>query len=90
MATPFERAVHDVIASLQPGEVLSYGEVAIEAGYPNAARAVGVYLRNSEGLPWWRVTGAGGRIISRCADDQARHLVEEGHDVVRRRVRPPR
>lgn len=90
MPSPFEEAVHDVIASLQPGDVLSYGEVAVEAGYPNAARAVGVYLRNhGGGLPWWRVVAAGGRIISRCAEDQVRHLTEEGHLVERRRVRPP-
>ena len=88
MATEFQTAVHEVIASLQPGDVLTYGEVATEAGYPGAARGVGSYLRGSEGLPWWRVVGAGGRIVSRCAQDQVRHLVAEGHRVERGRVRP--
>ena len=38
---PFEPAVIRVIESLKPGDLISYGEIAAEAGYPGAARAVG-------------------------------------------------
>src|SRR5205823_4488000 len=57
----FELRVRAVVAALRPGEVATYGEVAEEAGYAGAARAVGTVLAVSEGLPWWRVVAANGR-----------------------------
>ena len=53
--TEFEAAVVRVLDTTEPGDVLSYGEVAAEAGYPGAARAVGGVLRRIDDLPWWRV-----------------------------------
>lgn len=86
--TAFEAAVREVLLSTRPGEVLTYGEVAAEAGYPGAARAVGNYLRRTtEEVPWHRVVSAGGRIVSRCAQDQMRLLREEGLAVTGGRVR---
>lgn len=82
----FEESVVRVISSLRPGDVVTYGEVAAEAGYPGAARAVGTLLRNSEGLPWWRVVGSGGRIRTPDPDRQIRLLTDEGVLVVGRRV----
>ena len=46
----FARAVRSVLEGTKPGEVMTYGEVAAEAGFPGAARAVGGVLRRSEGL----------------------------------------
>ena len=43
-AADFHERVVSVLSQLQPGEVVSYGEVAAEAGYPGAARAVGALL----------------------------------------------
>lgn len=96
----FADRVRAVLLALPPGQVLTYGEVAQEAGSPGAARAVGSWLRGAEGVPWHRVLGAGDRIISRCAEEQARLLRGEGLDVdaggrVRRQrtaamsIRPP-
>jgi methylated-DNA-protein-cysteine methyltransferase related protein len=86
--TPFEAAVRRVLLSTRPGEVLTYGEVAAEAGYPGAARAVGNYLRRTDDeVPWHRVVGAGDRIISRCAPDQMRMLRAEGLTIEGTRVR---
>ena len=86
--TPFSQAIRAVLAALRPGEVVTYGEVAAEAGRPGAARAVGAFLRESgDGLPWWRVVGAGGRLVSPHADEQARLLRDEGHVVEGGRVR---
>lgn len=78
--TPFERAVVDVLTSTGPGDVLSYGDVAAEAGYPGAARAVGNVLAHADGLdlPWWRVVTASGRLIPHDPDHQARLLAAEG------------
>lgn len=38
---PFRRAVFEVLRALRPGQLLTYGEVALLAGSPGAARAVG-------------------------------------------------
>ncbi|HEX6300775.1 MAG TPA: MGMT family protein [Acidimicrobiia bacterium] len=84
--TEFEGAVISVILSLEPGDVVTYGEVAAEAGYPGAARAVGTVLRTSEGLPWWRVVGAGGRIRTPDPQRQIELLTDEGVLVMGNRV----
>ena len=75
-----------VISALEPGDVVTYGEVAAEAGYPGAGRAVGTVLRTSDGLPWWRVVGSGGRIRTPDPDRQIRLLTDEGVLVVNKRV----
>ena len=82
----FTSAVIDVLEQLQPGEVIAYGEVAVEAGYPGAARAVGNLLRRTPGLPWWRVVTAGGRLVPGDETRQAELLRAEGVRVVRGRV----
>jgi methylated-DNA-protein-cysteine methyltransferase related protein len=77
--TAFEDAVLEVITSLQFGEVVTYGEVADQAGFPGAARAVGTVLRNCDGdIPWWRVVGAGGLIRTPGKEKQADLLRSEG------------
>ena len=77
--TAFEDAVIEVITSLQFGEVVTYGEVADQAGFPGAARAVGTVLRNCDGdVPWWRVVGAGGFIRTPGQEKQADRLRSEG------------
>ncbi len=80
MARPdFEEAVLDVVQGLPEGAVATYGEVAAEAGFPGAARAVGNLLRRSAaGLPWWRVVAAGGRLVPGDEEEQARRLRAEG------------
>lgn len=77
-AGAFENAVVTVIESLQPGEIASYGEIAVEAGFPGAARAVGNVLRNSSGLPWWRVVAASGRLVPGNESEHERLLGAEG------------
>ncbi|WP_243303473.1 methylated-DNA--[protein]-cysteine S-methyltransferase [Geothrix oryzisoli] len=39
--TPFQRRVAEVLHATAPGQTLTYGEVALLAGQPGAARAVG-------------------------------------------------
>jgi len=88
MATTFEDAVRRVVAAVPPGEVVTYGEVAAEAGRPGAARAVGRVLAGSDGaLPWWRVVTADGRLVPGHEDEHRRRLRAEGVDVGDRRVR---
>jgi methylated-DNA-protein-cysteine methyltransferase-like protein len=74
----FEDAIGEVVRALAPGEVATYGEVAAEAGFPGAARAVGNLLRRSAGLPWWRVVSAGGRLVPGAEAEQGARLRAEG------------
>jgi methylated-DNA-protein-cysteine methyltransferase related protein len=77
--TPLEQAVAKVLDSLEPGDVVTYGEVAAEAGYPGRARAVGRYLAdNGDGHPWWRVVTASGRLVPGNEIEHARRLKAEG------------
>ncbi len=84
----FEDAVHAVVAAVPAGEVVTYGEVAAEAGRPGAARAVGRIMGTSDGaLPWWRVVAADGRLVPGHEAEHRRRLRAEGVDVGDRRVR---
>ncbi len=74
----FATAVIAVIEGLEPGEVMSYGEVAAEAGFPGAARAVGNLLRITPGLPWWRIVTATGRLVPSHTQEHAQRLRAEG------------
>ncbi|MEM9654610.1 MAG: MGMT family protein [Actinomycetota bacterium] len=76
--TEFEAAVVRVLLATEPGDVMAYGEVAAEAGYPGAARAVGNVLKRIDDLPWWRVVTAAGRLIPHHPKEQARRLAAEG------------
>ena len=87
--TPLEDAVAAVLRALQPGDVVTYGEVALEAGYPGRSRAVGRILALSDGAyPWWRVVNASGRLVPGHEEEQARRLEAEG--VALRNGRVPR
>lgn len=76
--TPFQHAVAAVLRRLRPGEVMTYGEVAREAGFPGAGRAVGTFLRDHEGYPWWRIVRADGRLASSKPSEQGSRLRAEG------------
>ena len=54
--------IRDTIRKIPRGKVATYGDVARAAGFPGRARQVVWALRNSRGLPWHRVLGAGGKI----------------------------
>ncbi|MGH9138561.1 MAG: MGMT family protein [Acidimicrobiales bacterium] len=83
----FEDAVLRVLRELRPGEVLTYGEVAAEAGFPGAARAVGNILAGCDGdVPWWRVVTTTGRLVPGHEREHARRLRAEGVEVTNGRV----
>ena len=88
----FEDAVTEVIERLAAGEVVSYGWVAAEAGYPRQARRVGSLLaQGAGGLPWWRVVRADGHLAAPHPEHQAAALRAEGvviEDGVVRRPKP--
>jgi methylated-DNA-protein-cysteine methyltransferase-like protein len=86
LTSDFARAVRSVVVAIPEGTVVTYGEVAREAGTPGAARAVGNVLAGSDGLPWWRVVTAGGRLVPGNEAEHAAHLRAEGVRVVGGRV----
>jgi methylated-DNA-protein-cysteine methyltransferase-like protein len=88
---PALQAIWDVVAQIPRGKVTTYGDVAQAAGLPGRARQVGYALRHSpDDLPWYRVLGAGGRIVfppgSRHYVEQTRRLTSEGVKVERGRA----
>ena len=61
--TPFQRRVAEVLRVTTPGHTLSYGDVALLAGRPGAARAVGQAVKANPVLilvPCHRVVAADG------------------------------
>lgn len=80
--------VHAAVATLGPGELVTYGELAIEIGHPGAARAVGAAMRSCPaGLPWWRVVPASGRLAPHLVARQGPLLAAEGIIVDNGRIR---
>jgi len=84
--TEFATAVIETLEQLEPGDVMSYGEVAEEAGFPGAARAVGNILATTPDLPWWRVVTQSGRLAPGHERRQAEMLRSEGVRVRNGRV----
>ncbi|HTN81434.1 MAG TPA: MGMT family protein [Acidimicrobiales bacterium] len=81
-ASSFDHRVDAVLRRLRPGEVVTYGEVAEEAGTPGAARAVGRLLATVDAdWPWWRVVTASGRLVPGHEGEHARRLRAEGVEV---------
>jgi methylated-DNA-[protein]-cysteine S-methyltransferase len=61
--TPFQLRVAEVLRATAPGQTFSYGDVALLAGRPGAARAVGQAVKANPVLilvPCHRVVGAAG------------------------------
>ena len=73
-----ERRIIDVLVTLQPGEVTTYGDVAAVAGYPRHSRLVGRILSTTDiEVPWWRVVNAAGRLVPGHEREQTALLLEE-------------
>ncbi|MEE8485190.1 MAG: MGMT family protein [Acidimicrobiia bacterium] len=78
MDSPFEDAVVAIIEGIPRGETSTYGEVAEEAGFPGAARAVGNIVRTVPGLPWWRIITTTGRLVPGLESEHTQRLRSEG------------
>jgi alkylated DNA nucleotide flippase Atl1 len=78
VGSAFESRVHEVVRAIPAGSVASYGAVAVAAGRPGAARAVGAVMARSDGLPWHRVVTAAGRLVPGHEAEHATRLRAEG------------
>jgi len=90
---PAIQAVWNVVSMIPRGQVTTYGAVARAAGLPGRARQTGYALRiapHDMRLPWYRVVGAGGRIVfptsSKLFREQVRYLRSEGVSIKADRV----
>ena len=65
MSSDFRSTVLAVVRQVPYGRVTTYGQIALLAGKPGAARQVGYILhgaRDEDEVPWQRVINAQGRI----------------------------
>ena len=61
----FQQRVLELVGRIPPGRVMTYGQLALLAGTPGAARQAGFVLNGLMGgheLPWHRVINAQGRV----------------------------
>jgi methylated-DNA-protein-cysteine methyltransferase-like protein len=79
--TAFQLAVTEIVGGLSCGDLVTYADVAAEAGRPGAAQAVANVLRSAPGLPWWRVVPGDGRIYRSHRITQIPVLRGEGHAI---------
>ncbi|ROP72286.1 MGMT family protein [Curtobacterium sp. PhB115] len=78
----FGAAVADVVRSIPPGHVMTYGDVAAALG-SRASRAVGkVMAHEGADLPWWRVVRAGGHPPLHHEARALQHYRAEGTPIV--------
>jgi methylated-DNA-protein-cysteine methyltransferase-like protein len=83
----FDDRIVAVLMALGEGEVVAYGDVAHDAGFPGRARAVGSLLAGTDlEVPWWRVVRSDGRIATDPVAGQAALLRAEGVTVRAGRV----
>ena len=97
-SSPFRKAsffkqVYQVVRTIPPGKVLTYGQIATILGSPFMARQVGWAMHGCPpSLPWQRVVGRGGKILINSLSLgegpilQRRSLEMEGVKFVRDRV----
>ncbi len=75
----FSERVYEVVRHIPRGQTLSYGEVAVAAGSPGAARAVGTLMAHNldPTIPCHRVIRASGKLgaYNRGGEDQKRALL---------------
>lgn len=67
MPDDFRERVLALVARIPPGRVMTYGQLALLAGNPGAARQAGFVMNGllggaQGGLPWHRVINAQGRV----------------------------
>lgn len=74
----FTSAVLDVVASIPPGHVMTYGDVAATLGSRGARSVGGILARYGTDAPWWRVIRAGGLPPTGKGDRALAHYCDEG------------
>ncbi|GAA4819451.1 6-O-methylguanine DNA methyltransferase [Marinicella pacifica] len=84
--SPFSQRILSIIAAVPVGQVATYGQIAVMAGEPRAARQVSRLLHSCSdkyNLPWHRIINAQGRIVLNglSARKQTQKLRAEGIEI---------
>jgi methylated-DNA-protein-cysteine methyltransferase-like protein len=81
----FRDRVYELVAQIPEGRVMTYGDIAMLAGHPYAARQVGGLAHfGPTGLPWQRVVNRHGGLASGYYGGKEGHraaLVAEGVEI---------
>jgi len=88
---PYERArlslqelVYEILRRVPQGRVVTYGQLALLAGYPRAARQVGwIAHAGARDLPWQRVVNRFGGLASGYRGGRKGHKLDLEDDGVR-------
>jgi len=79
----FKQRVYNIVEQIPKGRVMTYGDIAVLAGSPNAARQVGGLAHfGPTNLPWHRVVNRHGDCASGYYGGKEGHklaLESEGH-----------
>lgn len=70
--------VRALIASIPPGRLATYGDIACAAGLSSPRIVAWIMRTDSHDLPWHRVITASGRPAPHLADEQLARLRAEG------------
>ena len=79
LGTPFQIAVWQLVAGLETGELISYGDVARMLGEPRAHRGVAMAMARTPYaliIPAHRVVGSDGRVKGAGANSLRRRLLK--------------
>jgi methylated-DNA-[protein]-cysteine S-methyltransferase len=86
---PFHQRIYEMVRTIAPGQVMTYGEVAEAIGQPGAAQAVGKAMGSNPVpiiVPCHRVVGADGKLVGFSAsggvETKRRMLLIEGSTFV--------
>lgn len=86
LISPFVGAVTRVVRAIPRGQVMSYGAVATQAGFPGASRAVGTLMKKNfdPSIPCHRVICSDGRVgaYNRGREKKIALLLAEGVSIV--------
>ena len=73
-----EEQVRELVASIPPGRVATYGDIACAAGLSSPRIVAWIMRTDSHDLPWHRVITASGRPAPHLAEQQWELLRAEG------------
>jgi alkylated DNA nucleotide flippase Atl1 len=78
--------VRAIVASIPPGKVCTYGDIAAAAELSSPRLAGWIMRTDASDLPWHRVIGAGGKPAAHLAGKQLALLYAEGAPIRNGRV----
>ena len=78
--------VRELVASIPPGRVVTYGDIACAAGLSSPRIVAWIMRTDSADLPWHRVITASGRPAPHLAERQLELLRAEGVIAIKHRV----